>query len=70
MTEQIKDDQSEIDQPSQAEGERDSVEQDLGRQRRTRQPTPDTNSRPSQAEGERDTIEQDLGEKKRTSGPQ
>jgi hypothetical protein len=51
--------------PSQAEGERDTIEQDLGqRPRRSKPIEPDPSGKPSQAEGERDTIEQELGERK------
>jgi hypothetical protein len=53
--------------PSQAEGDRDTIEQALGeRARRDERTEPAPSDKPSQAEGDRDTIEQALGEQKRT----
>jgi hypothetical protein len=52
--------------PSQAEGDRTTVEQDLGEQASSSQrPTPGVSGKPSQAEGDRATVEQDLREKQR-----
>jgi hypothetical protein len=52
--------------PSQAEGDRATVEHDLGekpRDNQRREPQP--SGKPSQAEGDRATVEHDLGEQKR-----
>jgi hypothetical protein len=52
--------------PSQAEGDRVTVELDLGEQASSSQrPTPGVSGKPSQAEGDRETVEQDLREKQR-----
>lgn len=66
MSDQRRNDQTEDPlRPSQAEGERETVEQDLNEQSRKRRRTEHTTgerrndpSRPSQAEGERDKAEE------------
>ena len=52
--------------PSQAEGDRATVEQDLGERPRTSErPEPEPTGKPSQAEGDRATVEQNLRKQKR-----